>query len=50
MKFEYTVFYRKPGDSALDRTLNDYGTDGWECFAVTDNEYGMTFYFKRAKQ
>ncbi len=45
---EYTSLHVSPADLAqVDEQLNELGQKRWECYHVSDNGQGRTFYFKR---
>ena len=45
---EYTSLHVSPADLVqVDEQLNELGQERWECYHVSDNGQGRTFYFKR---
>lgn len=55
-RWEYRELLRpKPGkyhhdyspQRKADEKRVELGRDGWECYALIDEDYGTTFYFKR---
>jgi hypothetical protein len=48
-QFEYAVIQRTEGVVNAQAELNEFGLDGWELVAVTDDGSAWRYYFKRQK-